>query len=31
MMKALGRALCAATRLDPRRAGQTPSTKEALG
>ena len=31
MMKALGRALCAATRIDPRRAGQTPSTKEALG
>jgi imidazoleglycerol-phosphate dehydratase len=30
-MKALGRALCAATRLDERRAGQTPSTKEALG
>jgi imidazoleglycerol-phosphate dehydratase len=31
MMKALGRALCAATRIDPRRAGQTPSTKGALG
>jgi len=31
MMKALGRALSAATRLDPRRAGQTPSTKELLG
>lgn len=31
LMKALGRALCAATRIDPRRAGQTPSTKEALG
>ena len=31
MMKALGRALCAATRLEPRRAGQTPSTKEAIG
>jgi imidazoleglycerol-phosphate dehydratase len=30
-MKALGRALCAATRIDERRAGQTPSTKEALG
>ncbi len=30
-MKALGRALCAATRIEPRRAGQTPSTKEALG
>ena len=31
MMKALGRALCTATRIDPRRAGQTPSTKESLG
>ena len=31
MMKALGRALCAATRIEPRRAGQTPSTKDALG
>jgi imidazoleglycerol-phosphate dehydratase len=31
MMKALGRALCAATRFEPRRAGQTPSTKETLG
>ena len=31
MMKALGRALCTATRLEPRRAGQTPSTKEAIG
>jgi imidazoleglycerol-phosphate dehydratase len=31
MAKALGRALCNATRIDPRRAGQTPSTKEALG
>lgn len=30
-MKALGRALCAATREEPRRAGQTPSTKEAIG
>jgi imidazoleglycerol-phosphate dehydratase len=30
-MKALGRALSAATRIDPRRAGQTPSTKEAIG
>ncbi len=30
-MKALGRALCAATRIDERRAGQTPSTKGALG
>jgi imidazoleglycerol-phosphate dehydratase len=31
LMKALGRALCAATRLEPRRAGQTPSTKGAIG
>jgi imidazoleglycerol-phosphate dehydratase len=31
LMKALGRALCAATRIDDRRAGQTPSTKETLG
>ena len=31
LMKALGRALCMATRIDERRAGQTPSTKEALG
>jgi imidazoleglycerol-phosphate dehydratase len=31
LMKALGRALCTATRLDERRADQTPSTKEALG
>jgi imidazoleglycerol-phosphate dehydratase len=31
LMKALGRALSAATRLEPRRAGQTPSTKEAIG
>ena len=31
LMKALGRALCAATRIDERRAGQTPSTKGALG
>ena len=31
MMKALGRALCTATREEPRRAGQTPSTKEAIG
>ncbi len=30
-MKALGRALCAATRVDERRAGSTPSTKEAIG
>ncbi len=31
LMKALGRALSAATRLEPRRAGGTPSTKERLG
>jgi imidazoleglycerol-phosphate dehydratase len=31
MMKALARALSAATRIDTRRAGQTPSTKGALG
>lgn len=31
LMKALGRALNAATRIDERRTGQTPSTKEALG
>jgi imidazoleglycerol-phosphate dehydratase len=31
LAKALGRALSAATRIDARRAGQTPSTKEALG
>jgi imidazoleglycerol-phosphate dehydratase len=31
LMKALGRALCAASRIEPRRAGQMPSTKEALG
>jgi len=30
MFKALARALSAATRLEPRRAGQTPSTKETL-
>jgi imidazoleglycerol-phosphate dehydratase len=30
LFKALGRALGAATRLDPRRAGQTPSTKGKL-
>jgi imidazoleglycerol-phosphate dehydratase len=30
LAKALGRALCAATRIDERRAGQTPSTKESL-
>jgi imidazoleglycerol-phosphate dehydratase len=31
LFKALGRALGAASRLDPRRAGQTPSTKGGLG
>jgi imidazoleglycerol-phosphate dehydratase len=31
MAKALARALCDATRLEPRRSGQTPSTKEAIG
>jgi imidazoleglycerol-phosphate dehydratase len=31
LFKALGRALGAASRLDPRRAGQTPSTKGRLG
>jgi imidazoleglycerol-phosphate dehydratase len=31
LMKALGRALSAASRIEPRRAGQTPSTKDALG
>jgi imidazoleglycerol-phosphate dehydratase len=31
LMKALGRALCAATRQEPRRAGQAPSTKGVLG
>jgi imidazoleglycerol-phosphate dehydratase len=31
MAKAIGRALSQATRLEPRRAGQTPSTKEAIG
>ena len=30
MCKALGRALCAATRIDPRRAGEVPSTKGTL-
>jgi imidazoleglycerol-phosphate dehydratase len=30
LFKALGRALCAATRLEPRRAGQAPSTKGTL-
>lgn len=30
-MKALGRALCDASRIEPRRAGQTPSTKGSLG
>jgi imidazoleglycerol-phosphate dehydratase len=31
MCKALGRALCAATRIDPRRGGEVPSTKGTLG
>jgi imidazoleglycerol-phosphate dehydratase len=31
MMKGLARSLSAATRLDPRRAGQTPSTKGTIG
>jgi imidazoleglycerol-phosphate dehydratase len=31
MMKAFARALSMATRLEPRRAGQTPSTKETIG
>jgi imidazoleglycerol-phosphate dehydratase len=31
IFKALARALCLATRLEPRRAGQTPSTKDAIG
>jgi imidazoleglycerol-phosphate dehydratase len=31
MCKALGRALCAATRIDPRRRGDVPSTKGTLG
>jgi imidazoleglycerol-phosphate dehydratase len=31
LTKALARALCAATRIEPRRAGQLPSTKEAIG
>ena len=31
LFKALARALSAATRIEPRRAGQTPSTKEVLG
>jgi imidazoleglycerol-phosphate dehydratase len=31
IFKALARALCAATRLEPRRAGQAPSTKGSLG
>ena len=31
LTKALARCLWAATRIEPRRAGQTPSTKEALG
>jgi imidazoleglycerol-phosphate dehydratase len=31
LFKALGRALAAASRIEPRRAGEVPSTKEALG
>jgi imidazoleglycerol phosphate dehydratase HisB len=31
MTKAFARALSAATRIEPRRAGQLPSTKEAIG
>ena len=31
LMKAFARALCKATRIEPRRAGQTPSTKETVG
>jgi len=31
IFKALARALCAATRLEPRRAGQMPSTKGSMG
>ena len=31
LFKALGRALGAASRIEPRRAGEVPSTKEALG
>jgi len=31
LMKAFARALCMATRIEPRRAGQTPSTKETIG
>jgi imidazoleglycerol-phosphate dehydratase len=31
MTKAFARALCDATRLEPRRSGQTPSTKDAIG
>jgi len=31
IFKALARALCAATRLEPRRSGQTPSTKGSIG
>jgi imidazoleglycerol-phosphate dehydratase len=31
MAKAIGRALMMATRIEPRRAGQTPSTKETIG
>jgi imidazoleglycerol-phosphate dehydratase len=31
MCKALGRALCAATRIEPRRQGEAPSTKGSIG
>ena len=31
MCKALGRALCAATRIEPRRQGGSPSTKGSIG
>jgi imidazoleglycerol-phosphate dehydratase len=31
LCKALGRALCAATRLEPRRGGTVPSTKGTIG
>jgi imidazoleglycerol-phosphate dehydratase len=31
LCKALGRALCAATRLEPRRSGEMPSTKGSIG
>jgi imidazoleglycerol phosphate dehydratase HisB len=31
MAKAIGRALSTATRFEPRRSGQLPTTKEVLG